>query len=111
MGHARALVSAGDEDRQLNLYRQIIDFQLSVRELEELIRSNTSKTTEDTPVSSPKNQTESALTKAQDVFKDHLSDRISSRVEIKKSSNGNGKIIINFSSEVDLNRIIELLNK
>lgn len=111
MGHARALVSAGDEDRQLNLYLQIIDFQLSVRELEELIRSNTSKTTEDTPVTSPKNQTESALTKAQDVFKDHLSDRISSRVEIKKSSNGNGKIIINFSSEVDLNRIIELLNK
>lgn len=111
MGHARALVSAGDEERQLSLYRQIIDFQLSVRELEDLIRSNTSKTADEPIPTATKNAVESYLTSEQDVFKNHLSDRISSKVEIKKSANGNGKIIINFSSDVDLNRIIELLNK
>ncbi|AEA45542.1 ParB/RepB/Spo0J family partition protein [Fluviicola taffensis] len=110
MGHARALVSAGDENRQLDLYRQIIDFQLSVREIEELIRTNTSRTSEETP-SSPKTASTPELSSIQEVFKNHLSDRISSKVEIKKTHSGSGKITINFSSEVDLNRIIELLNK
>ncbi len=111
MGHARALVSAGDEDRQLDLYRQIIDFQLSVREIEELIRTNTSRTSDEEVPSVPKTSSVPELTTIQEVFKNHLSDRISSKVEIKKTHSGSGKILINFSSEVDLNRIIELLNK
>jgi ParB family chromosome partitioning protein len=110
MGHARALVSSGDENRQLDLYRQIIDFQLSVREIEELIRTNTSRTSEETP-NAPKTPSTPELSTIQEVFKNHLSDRISSKVEIKKTHSGSGKILINFSSEVDLNRIIELLNK
>lgn len=111
MGHARALVSAGDEDRQLDLYRQIIDFQLSVREIEELIRTNTFRTSDEEVPSVPKTSSVPELTTIQEVFKNHLSDRISSKVEIKKTHSGSGKILINFSSEVDLNRIIELLNK
>lgn len=111
MGHARALVSAGEEDRQLDLYRQIIDFQLSVREIEELIRTNSSRTTDEEVPNAPKASNTPDLTTLQEVFKNHLSDRISSKVEIKKTHSGSGKILINFSSEVDLNRIIELLNK
>lgn len=110
MGHARSLVSAGDENRQLDLYRQILDFQLSVREIEELIRTNTSRGAEEVP-NAPKTAATPELTAIQEVFKNHLSDRISSKVEIKKAHSGSGKIMINFSSEVDLNRIIELLNK
>jgi ParB family chromosome partitioning protein len=110
MGHARALVSAGEEDRQLDLYRQIIDFQLSVRDLEELIRTGLSKEEPVTSASTAKNSP-IELTVQQDVFKHHLSDRIASKVDIKKTASGNGKILINFSSETDLNRIIELLNK
>jgi ParB family chromosome partitioning protein len=109
MGHARALVSAGEEKRQLELYRQIIDFQLSVRETEELIRSGESKKpveTTTTVKAAPE-----VVSSAQEVFRLHLSDRISSKVEIRKTGQGAGKIVINFSSEVDLNRIIELLNK
>lgn len=110
MGHARALVSAGEEDRQLDLYRQIIDFQLSVRDLEVLIRTGLSK---EEPVSAASTNKISPveLTVQQDVFKNHFSDRIATKVDIKKSASGNGKILINFSSENDLNRIIELLNK
>ncbi len=110
MGHARALVSAGEENRQLDLYRQVIDFQLSVRDLEELIRMGLSKEEPVSTASSAKNST-IELTVQQDVFKHHLSDRIASKVDIKKTAAGNGKITINFSSETDLNRIIELLNK
>ena len=110
MGHARALVSAGESERQLDLYRQIIDFQLSVRDLEELIRSGLSKEEPVTAASTAKNSP-IELTVQQDVFKNHFSDRIASKVDIKKTATGNGKIFINFSSETDLNRIIELLNK
>lgn len=109
MGHARALVSAGEETRQLELYRQTIDFQLSVREIEELIRSGASKEEVETPVIRKSSSPE--LSSVQEVFRHHLSDRISSKVEIKKTPGGSGKIVINFSSEVDLNRIIELMNK
>ena len=45
------------------------------------------------------------------VFKEHLSDQLATKVDIKKSENGSGRIIVNFNSEVDLNRIMELLNK
>jgi ParB family chromosome partitioning protein len=110
MGHARALVSAGEEDRQLDLYRQIIDFQLSVRDLEVLIRTGLSKEESVTAASITKTSP-IELTVQQDVFKNHFSDRIATKVDIKKSATGNGKILINFSSENDLNRIIELLNK
>jgi ParB family chromosome partitioning protein len=110
MGHARALVSAGEEDRQLDLYRQIIDFQLSVRDLEVLIRTGLSKEEPVTAASTTKTSP-IELTVQQDVFKNHFSDRIATKVDIKKSATGNGKILINFSSENDLNRIIELLNK
>jgi ParB family chromosome partitioning protein len=109
MGHARALVSAGDEARQLELYRQVIDFQLSVREIEEMIRTGETKGTAEVPTI--KKTTAGEITTVQEVFRHHLSDKISSKVEIKKTPNGNGKIVINFSSEVDLNRIIELMNK
>ncbi len=109
MGHARALVSAGDEKRQLELYRQIIDFQLSVREIEELIRTGESRQASEPTAVKP--TPSASISASQEVFRLHLSDRISSKVEIKKSNQGNGKIVINFSSEVDLNRIIELLNK
>jgi len=109
MGHARALVSAGEEARQLELYRQVIDFQLSVREIEELIRTGESKSPVET--TTVKKLTAPEISSVQEVFRHHLSDKISSKVEIKKTPQGGGKIVINFSSEVDLNRIIELMNK
>ncbi len=112
MGHARALVSAGEEEKQLEIYRQVVDHQLSVREVEEMIKSGAKRAAEPTPsVPASSKETELALTPAQDVFRLHLSDKISSKVNIKKNAEGNGKISISFSSEVDLNRIIEILNK
>jgi ParB family chromosome partitioning protein len=111
MGHARALVSAGEEEKQLELYRQIVDHQLSVREVEEMIKSGTKRSVEPASTPSSTKETEVSLTPAQDVFRLHLSDKISSKVSIKKNADGNGKISISFSSEVDLNRIIEILNK
>jgi ParB family transcriptional regulator, chromosome partitioning protein len=108
MGHARALVSAGDESFQISLFNRIVNDNISVRELETLIREGghdpkepTKKVVKHTP----------KLNSNQETFCSFLSDKISSKVEIKKSNIGNGKIIINFNSEVDLNRVIEILYK
>jgi ParB family transcriptional regulator, chromosome partitioning protein len=112
MGHARALVSAGDEPTQVDLYHRCVREKLSVRDIEAILRgeevtvlSGTSSST-----SSTKKQ-KVEISNSEFVLKEHLGDRLSTKVEIKKSANGNGKIILNFSSDVDLSRIMELLNK
>jgi len=110
MGHARALVSAGDEDLQMAIFSRIVEDGLSVRDAEALIkegyvepRNEDSTTRKSTP--------KMAVSETQYVFKEHLGDKLSARVDIKKSALGGGKIIVNFNSEVDLNRIIEILNR
>jgi ParB family transcriptional regulator, chromosome partitioning protein len=108
MGHARALVSAGNEERQVALFHQIKEDELSVRELETLIKY-------DTPVSakepkSPKTP-KKEITEKEFSFKEHLADKLATRVQIAKGKNGTGKIVVNFNSENDLNRIITLLTK
>ena len=109
MGHARALVSAGDEELQLTLHQHVLDEQLSVRELELIIRDGISF--KKTPPTKPASTSINTINKIQGDFCSNFSEKISTRVEIKKSTNGSGKITIQFNSEVDLNRIIEILNK
>jgi ParB family chromosome partitioning protein len=109
MGHARALVAASDEALQLAIFNRIIEDGLSVRDAEQLIRQGyvEPRTTSST---SSKSTVIPKIEKNQSVFQHHLSDKLATKIEIKKSPTGNGKIIVNFNSEVDLNRIIELLN-
>ena len=109
MGHARALVSAGEESRQLELLNAILNEGWSVRQIEQAIKSGVEVTSNPTKVSDKPKTGE--ITLEQDQFKYALAEKISAKVDIKKSANGNGKLIINFDSDTDLNRIIELLNR
>jgi ParB family chromosome partitioning protein len=109
MGHARALVSAGDEDLQMAIFNRIVEDGLSVRDAESLIREGYVEPR--TPSTPSVKAATTAVSEKQFVFKEHLSDKLSTKIEIKKSPSGNGKIIVNFNSEVDLNRIIEILNR
>jgi ParB family transcriptional regulator, chromosome partitioning protein len=107
MGHARALVSAGDEARQLALYNATVEEQWSVRQLERIIKDKIE-------VGETKNKATKAdpapVTVDQDQFRYVLAEKISAKIDIKKAANGSGKLVINFSSDNDLNRIFELLN-
>ena len=109
MGHARALVSAGEEQFQVFLYQRIIDNKLSVRELESLISEGykVEDFNDEPNVKAPS----PSLNISQETFKSFLGDRVSAKIDIKKNNLGSGKIMITFNSEVDLNRIIEILNK
>ena len=115
MGHARALVSAGDEALQISIFNQILLDSLSVRDVEILIRQGHLKEeqvhppTDEEQSASRKNKVQ--LESNQIAFKNNLSNKLSSKVVLNKSSKGSGKIVINFDNEVDLNRIIEILNK
>jgi ParB family chromosome partitioning protein len=104
MGHARALLSIENEAEMLEKYQQILTDNLSVREIETL-----TKTISKSPVFQPVEKI--GLTKNQVVFKDFLSDRLTTKVEIVKSKTGSGKISLNFSSEAELNRIIQTLKR
>jgi ParB family chromosome partitioning protein len=108
MGHARALVSAGDEALQLTIFKRIVSDGLSVRDVELLIRQGyVEPQDEPTPVPSKKKV---EITEAQFTYKEHLADKLAAKVDIKKAPNGTGKITVNFSSEEEFNRIMEILN-
>ena len=107
MGHARALVSAGDEARQLALYNATVEEQWSVRQLERIIKDQVEVGA--AKVASAKADP-APVTVDQDQFRYVLAEKISAKIDIKKAANGSGKLVINFSSDNDLNRIFELLN-
>jgi ParB family chromosome partitioning protein len=108
MGHARALVSAGDEATQVALYHRVVQERLSVRDIESILRGEHVSA----PIVRAKDQKREKikLSDSEYTFKNDFGDQLSTKVEITKTSNGNGKIIVNFNSEIDLSRIIDLLN-
>lgn len=105
MGHARALLSAKNEDVQLSIFEQILAQQLSVREVEKLVKGEQLSTA---PPKNPKQAIKA--TPQQEKLAKNLGDRVAAKVQITKLPKGNGKLIINFNSDVDLNRIMEILN-
>ena len=111
MGHARALVSAGDEATQIALFQRVVREKLSVRDIEALIRGEEIVTPAEKEKGVAKKSIAIPISNNEYVFKEHLSDQLATKVDIKKSENGSGRIIVNFNYEVDLNRIMELLNK
>lgn len=107
MGHARALVSAGTEEEQNKIYDQILADNLSVRDVESIVNGKSKFKSENKKSEKSEKQ---VLTEDENHFEFAFANKLSSKVAIKKSTNGTGKIVINFNSESDLNRIIELLN-
>lgn len=110
-GHARMLVAVEGTESQLALHRQIIDKGLSVRQVEELIRRHRSRSQSDTTTADArKTAKESSRNDIQiKDFTNKLRDRLSAQVAIKIRENGAGKIEINYFSEEDLERLLDLL--
>lgn len=105
MGHARALINVEQEEKQLFIHQEIIDKGLSVRRVEELVRSINSVEIK------PKFQLKSKPVpfEYQKLQKD-LASKFATKVKLKVGENGKGAIEIPFMSDDDLNRILELLD-
>jgi ParB family chromosome partitioning protein len=105
MGHARALINVESVDKQLFIHQEIIDKGLSVRKVEELVRSINSLQLK--PKSEQQPQVSSF--EYQKLQKD-LASRFATKVKLKVGENGKGAIEIPFVSNDDLSRILELLD-
>jgi len=105
MGHARALINVESVDKQLFIHQEIIEKGLSVRKVEELVRSINSLQLK------PKNEKQPQGTsfEYQKLQKD-LASRFATKVKLKVGENGKGAIEIPFVSNDDLSRILELLD-
>lgn len=111
MGHARSLVSAGDEIKQVNIFKQIVEHGLSVRDTEALVKGELSVENEIIPLEQPivRKPSQNNISDVENVFKANLANRLAAKVDIKKAANGSGTIVLKFNSENELSRIMELL--
>jgi ParB family chromosome partitioning protein len=105
MGHARALINVDDVAKQLFIHQEIIDKGLSVRRVEEMVRSINSLQLKGTPIKANPGST----AEYQKLQKD-LASKFATKVKLKVGQNGKGAIEIPFVSNDDLSRILELLD-
>jgi ParB family chromosome partitioning protein len=104
MGHARALINIDTIDKQLYLFNEIKSKQLSVRQTEELVRNLYRNY-----VPAVKSSSKANLNDAYKRIEDNLASYFSTKVVLKHNSNGKGNITIEYYSNEELNKILELL--
>ncbi|WP_372945103.1 ParB/RepB/Spo0J family partition protein [Muriicola sp.] len=105
MGHGRALVNVEKRTDQLDIYEQIIEHGLSVRQTEELVRNyhDTGKVSGKT---SPKKSDKSLFIINNEIALSHF---LETDVSLRTQDNEKGKMSITFKSREELNRIIKLI--
>jgi ParB family transcriptional regulator, chromosome partitioning protein len=109
MGHARAIINIDNPSVQIDIYKQIIDQELSVRATEELARGEKAITT------SPAKKTVIPVAKSVLSFEDKklendLNDIFHNNVMIKKKEKNKGAITIAFNNENELQHILSFFN-
>ena len=107
MGHARTLVNIEDPVKQINIFYHIIQEDLSVRATEELVRHFQSQAAKD-PAREDKRK---KLNSEYEELAGQLSKLFASEVQFRINEKGRGKIVIPFSDNDEMERIIALLDK
>lgn len=105
MGHARALLSIGQEGSQLRLLKLILDEGMSVRQVEQMVRNMNS------PASSKKKRKTPALPEKYKKISSELSHHLDTKVSLRRSNNGAGSIVISFKDDEGLARVVSILEK
>lgn len=104
MGHARAILSINDTNTQLLILHRILEKKLSVRQVEDIVRTLHSEKTE------PHHREPALLPVKFEKARELLKDRLKANVDIKINAKGNGSIIIHFSSDEDFDQIASKLD-
>lgn len=103
MGHARALLSIEDESIQVNVLKEIIEKDLSVREVEERVRNyNKPIAPRKVPV---KKETPLEISN----YSRTISEKFNANVSVNMNNKGKGNIVISFQSKQDLERLLKEL--
>ncbi len=108
MGHARSIITIEDENKQVEIVREIIEKDLSVRQVENMVtRLKQEKLSEKVL----KRKFSTNLPQTHIEFKNTLAKKLSTDVDIKRSIRGKGSINIAFSNDEEFERIVALLQK
>ena len=105
-GHARALISIEDPEQQYMIAQRVFDEKLSVREVEKLVKD----------LNKPqKPKKEIIEDKSLDIIyqdiEEKLKQSLGTKVSISSKGNGAGKLEIEFYTQEDLDKIIELFTR
>ena len=105
MGHARALLGTPDRAFQEQLAKRVVDEDLSVREVEEAVRARRrrSRAGPERPDSRVRARPPGLLE-----LEELLSERLDTRVKVDMGAR-RGKVVIEFASLEDLERIYRLM--
>lgn len=104
MGHARAIINIEDVDLQLDIFKQIIAKDLSVRKVEQLVRE-AMEPRKAKPEPKEEKEGGKEIAKLQSQLASHFGTRVQVKSDGKK-----GEIKIPFVSVEDLNRILDILD-
>ena len=104
MSQARAIINIEDKTKQLIILKEIIDKDLSVRQVEELVRSLNTKN-----VKTKKQKDVLPEVVIQKV--NSLSKSLNTKIKVSRNSKGKGTLTINFKNDEDFERLISLINK
>jgi ParB family chromosome partitioning protein len=103
MGHARALIPVEDEEDQEEIYNKIIDNGYSVRKTEKAVRALDKE--DDTSGKDDQDENNAFLKE----ISNRLRRTLSTKVNIKSKKNG-GEIRIEYYSDEELDRLLELFD-
>jgi ParB family chromosome partitioning protein len=106
MGHARALVNIDTIDRQLFVFNEIRQKELSVRQTEELVRNMYKAEKNDAVKSSVKSDLPAAYKK----IEDNLASHFGTKVKMVHNKKGYGSITIEYYSLEELNKLLDAMN-
>ncbi|MDF2503235.1 ParB/RepB/Spo0J family partition protein [Clostridium sp.] len=102
-GHARTILSIDNNDLQYEISQKVIDEGLSVRETEKLIRNLRNDS-----ITHNKNNNDEKLNGYINDIRNRLEDIFGTKVNLKNKNN-KGKIEIEYYSNEDLQRILDIL--
>ncbi len=105
MGHARALINVDVVDKQLFIFQEIKNKELSVRQTEDLVRKLYTSA-KNAVNDSIKSQLSPALKK----IEDNLASHYSTKVKMSHNKKGFGNITFEYYSLEELNSILEKMN-
>ncbi|WP_459479754.1 ParB/RepB/Spo0J family partition protein [Clostridium saccharoperbutylacetonicum] len=104
-GHGRAILSLADKEKQYEIAQRVIDEKLSVRELERLIK----KINEENQKNKLTEEVNEELNPYYKDIKNQLQNFFGTKVNISNKKN-KGKIEIEYYSEEDLQRILDIID-
>ena len=102
-GHARALLSVKDEESQINLFNDILQFGYSVRDVEQIAKEFSDSVYKQ--ISTNKKTNLKSFSSQKLEF--DLTNLLKTKIQIKQNNSGKGSVVIYFKDNDDLERIIK----